>query len=240
MNPIRHSDPTKYLADEFEPFAKATNWKRYYKSQIAPYLIGDVLEVGAGLGGTTVALCDGRQDSWLCLEPDQRLFETIAQQISTGQLPPRCEAVCRTAADLELDRRFDAVPYVDVPKHIADAQGELRTVAGLLKPNGCLIVLAPAHQRLWSPFDEAIGHYVRYSRSTLAATVPPGLTLVKLIYLDSVGLWASLANRLVLRKPYLSSADIALWDKYLIAASRWLDPLLKHRFGKTVLGVWRA
>src|SRR5262245_50646862 len=45
-----------YLGGELDLFALATNWKRYVKSEIGQYLGGDVLEVGAGIAGTTVAL----------------------------------------------------------------------------------------------------------------------------------------------------------------------------------------
>ena len=51
----------EYQGDELALFQHATNWKGYFKQQIAPYFTGDVLEVGAGLGGTTAHLLDGRQ-----------------------------------------------------------------------------------------------------------------------------------------------------------------------------------
>jgi hypothetical protein len=53
---------------------------------------------------------------------------------------------------------------------------------------------AGAHQRLFSPFDAAIGHFRRYNRSTLRNISPPGLRLERLRYLDSFGLIASAAN----------------------------------------------
>ena len=52
-------------------------------------------------------------------------------------------------------------------------------------------MLSPAHQRLFSPFDAAIGHFRRYSRSMLRGISPPDLRLERLRYLDSVGLTAS-------------------------------------------------
>ena len=60
----------QYMGSELEIFAHANNWKSYVQSQLRPYLIGDVLEVGAGIGGTTRALNDGTQRRWVCLEPD--------------------------------------------------------------------------------------------------------------------------------------------------------------------------
>jgi 16S rRNA A1518/A1519 N6-dimethyltransferase RsmA/KsgA/DIM1 with predicted DNA glycosylase/AP lyase activity len=70
-----------YRGQELELFALATNWKRYVKAQIGKYLTGDVLEIGAGIGGATLALHDGTAHRWICLEPDvaqaERLRATV-------------------------------------------------------------------------------------------------------------------------------------------------------------------
>jgi hypothetical protein len=47
---------------------------------------------------------------------------------------------------------------------------------------------------------------------------------VKLIYLDAVGLLASLANRILLRSPMPTRRQIAVWDRMMIRASRAIDP----------------
>jgi len=53
------ADESPYVGRELELFASAINWKRYVKAEIGEYLIGDVLEIGAGIGSTTLALHDG-------------------------------------------------------------------------------------------------------------------------------------------------------------------------------------
>ena len=66
-------DTYEYVGGELDLFARAVNWKRYFRSELAPFIRGDVLEVGAGIGEPTRHLGDGRQRTWLCLEPDPRL-----------------------------------------------------------------------------------------------------------------------------------------------------------------------
>src|SRR5262245_66688990 len=72
-----------YLGGELDLFALATNWKAYVKAEIGEYLVGNVLGVGAGIGGTTAALNDGTACRWVCLEPDpvqaKRLRTFVAQ-----------------------------------------------------------------------------------------------------------------------------------------------------------------
>jgi hypothetical protein len=104
-----------------------------------------------------------------------------------------------------------------------------------------VVVLAPAHQSLYSPFDRAIGHFRRYDRASLAAAAEPvrELALERLFYLDGAGLIASLANRVLLRQSSPSLAQIRTWDRVLVPASRVLDVLAFHRIGKSIVGVWR-
>jgi SAM-dependent methyltransferase len=227
------------VGDELELFEKAVNWKSYFRSRIGRYLTGRVLEVGAGLGGTTRLLCDGRHREWTALEPDPDLLIQFRQRQEQQPFPMPVEVVGGTTADLQDRRRFDALLYIDVLEHIEADGEEVERAATLLEPGGNLVVLAPAHQWLFTPFDQAIGHFRRYSAGTLKALTPASLRLRKLFYLDAAGMLASLANRLLLRRSMPSARQIAVWDRFLVPVSRRLDPLLGFWLGKTVVGVWQ-
>jgi trans-aconitate methyltransferase len=225
-----------YCGSELEIFEKAHNWKAYLRRFMQPYLMGSVLEVGAGLGANTRQFASLGFDHWTCLEPDPALLE----QIQTGPgLLDRHEFVLGDLSAVHPSRRFDAILYIDVLEHIADDSGELRRAASHLSPGGALIVLSPAHQWLFSPFDRAIGHYRRYTKESLQAVTPPQLRREKLVYLDSAGLLASLGNRVLLDQSMPTVAQIHTWDSWLVPCSRWLDRFLGGAVGKSVLGIWR-
>src|SRR5919108_2757256 len=160
-----------YIGNELELFGKAKNWKEYYGSFFKPYLKGKVLEVGAGIGATTLSLCNGTQDKWICLEPDFRLANRIELMIKNDQLPDCCKVVIGTLNDIPLTELFDAIIYIDVIEHIEDDKRELGLAAKYLAPNGVFLILVPAHQWLFSPFDRAIGHHRRYNKKMLTAVV---------------------------------------------------------------------
>ena len=108
----------------------------------------------------------------------------------------------------------------------------------LLRPGGHVVALSPAHQSLYTPFDAAIGHHRRYSKKTIAALTPSGLRLVRLRYLDAVGMLASLGNRLILNQNMPTAKQVALWDGVLVRLSRLVDPVTAYSLGKSVLAVW--
>ena len=229
----------RYVGEELDVFALARNWKAYLRSLIGPHLIGDVLEVGAGIGSTTRVLCDARARSWTCLEPDAGLAARIERSIAATPLPVAGRVIVGTVSGLPAAPAYDAIVYIDVLEHIEDDRGELMRAYGLLRRGGAVIVLSPAHQYLYTAFDEHIGHFRRYSRSMFRALTPAGATLEMLRYLDSAGMLLSAANRLLLRSGSPTAAQVRVWDQWFVPASRRIDALLGWSVGKSLLGVWR-
>src|SRR5580692_6846407 len=129
-----------YIGSELELFAHATNWKSYFGGVLRPWLGRKVLEVGAGLGGTTAVLCSGNQEKWVCLEPDPALFTQLTARIEAGQLPACCEALKGITGDLPADEKYDTIIYIDVIEHIEMDRDELAVAKGLLAEKGHLIV----------------------------------------------------------------------------------------------------
>jgi hypothetical protein len=227
-----------YVGTELEIFQHATNWKAYYARSMRPFIRGDVLEVGAGLGATSRFLCDGHQRSWTCLEPDAGLHGQLEESLRARPLASPGRAMLGTVASLPTDERFDTILYVDVLEHIEDDRRELTGSAARLRTGGHVVVLAPAHQSLYSPFDKTIGHFRRYSKQSLLAAAPPALHLAAAYYLDAVGMAASLANRLLLQASMPTYRQIMFWDRVLVPISRVVDPILAYRVGKSVVAIW--
>ena len=228
----------RYAGSELELFEKARNWKAYWRGQIRGFIRGEVLEVGAGIGANTLTLAGLEYDHWTCLEPDAALASRIA-------VPPggRHQSAVGTIDDLPAEKKFDAILYIDVLEHIEDDRSEMARAAARLKSGGALIVLAPAHPFLFTPFDAAIGHFRRYTRASLVASLqdaaPATLRVEKLVYMDAAGMLASAANRLLLRSAMPTERQILTWDRLLVPVSRRIDPVLAGRVGKSVLGIWR-
>lgn len=228
----------RYAGQESELFAEAAHWKSYWGSKIRAYLTGAVLEMGAGLGSNTLRLRNAAQQRWVCLEPDKALAARLRSALDQAGLANQCEVSVGVLDGLREEERFDAILYLDVLEHIQDDRAELRCASQHLKPRGKLIVLTPAHNRLFSTFDQAVGHLRRYTKATLRDAIPLGMVLLQLVYLDSVGIAASLANRLILRQGLPTRRQVAFWDRGMVPLSRLIDPLLGHALGKSLLGVW--
>ncbi len=228
-----------YVGQELDLFARAVRWKAYFRSRITKFIQGDVLEVGAGIGGTTSLLIEHHLRSWTALEPDASLAERLRNGLESRDWSSKVEVRVGTTSALPAEARFDTILYVDVLEHIERDREEMEVAAKLLRSGGHVVMVSPAHMSLYTAFDAAIGHHRRYDRASCRALTPPELTLVSLEYLDSLGLFLSLGNRLLLRSSMPNQAQISFWDRWVIPCSRVTDRILFRRVGKTILGVWR-
>jgi 2-polyprenyl-3-methyl-5-hydroxy-6-metoxy-1,4-benzoquinol methylase len=233
------ADTIDYAGQELQTFALATNWKTYVRGKLAPYIVGEVAEVGAGLGETTKALIASPQArTWTCIEPDTAMAEQIRGIDAAGGFVRPVEVYAGILGSLPAGRQFDTVIYIDVLEHIEDDSAELEAALTRLRPGGRIVVLSPAFQSLYSEFDRAIGHFRRYTAAQLRVLSPAGSRVTASFYLDSVGMMASAANKLLLRQKMPGRGQVLTWDRLMVPLSRIVDPLIGRSFGRSVVVVW--
>lgn len=74
---------------------------------------------------------------------------------------------------------FDLIVMLDVLDHIEDASSAL----GNLRPGGRFLVTVPAYPFLWSPHDESLMHFRRYTQWSLTETATgAGMKISRMSY----------------------------------------------------------
>jgi SAM-dependent methyltransferase len=226
----------EYIGDELSLFENAINWKKYFSSKIKEFVKGDVLEVGAGIGINAEYLINSSVNSWCFLEPDINMTKQIT--INTKNLKLNNKRIINGCIDQIIDQKFDTIIYIDVMEHIENPMVEIEKAKSRLNKKGNLIILVPAFNFLYSDFDKRIGHYRRYNKTMLKNEINGILSKKKLFYLDSIGFFASLANRVILKKSLPTINNIMLWDRLLVKLSKISDVLFLNFFGKSLIGIY--
>lgn len=230
------SDKFEYSGNELETFVFAKSWRNYWIGMIREFLGSEVLEVGAGLGTITKAMYSPDM-SWVALEPDRAMCDTLKSDL--GRCYPEIEVCHSTLSQYGEKRSFDSILYTDVLEHIENDREEVTLAASRLKPEGYLVILVPAHQSLYSPFDQAIGHFRRYNRKSLDALRPYFMVQVMSRYLDSGGFFLSWANSKFLEQSAPTAAQVKIWYSFVVPISRTVDRMFGFRFGKSLLVIWQ-
>ena len=122
-----------------------------------------VLELGCGNGNVTRSLQASCPDG-LVIGMD--LFGEGLQNARRRGAPLLVQADVKQAPFIS---KFHVIGIFDVLEHIPDDRAILRQVFDLLEPGGTLLITVPAHQELWSYFDEASRHCRRYELPDLRA-----------------------------------------------------------------------
>jgi SAM-dependent methyltransferase len=120
-----------------------------------------VLEVGCGTGNVLRAL-EGACPGGVVVGMDLFL-----QGLRYARRRTSCPLVQGDISKLPFRPGFDLVGVFDVLEHLPDDTGALRDLRNLLSERGQLILTVPAHQKLWSYYDEAMHHYRRYGSTDL-------------------------------------------------------------------------
>ena len=98
----------------------------------------------------------------------------------------------------QIDELFDGVYTSNVLEHIKDDVHALKQIRSVMKPQSNLVVYVPAFKCLYSPWDASVGHLRRYEKKELLSKLDAaGFEVTKIIYVDTLGFFASLIARII-------------------------------------------
>ena len=139
----------------------------------------------------------------------------------------------------KISKKFDVILYLHVLEHIEEDEKEIRNATEKLKPGGYLIVMAPAHQKIYGKLDKAVGHHRRYEKEFFERKFE-NLSIVSLKFLDSIGYILYYLNRIVFStETFPSDFKIMIWDKIFTPLTIIIDFILGYKFGKCLVAVYK-
>jgi SAM-dependent methyltransferase len=200
-----------------EVFADTPRLNQWIHSRLAPHIRGDVLEIGSGIGNLSRLIVGGAAaDARVVLSDVEPPYLDALERAFVGD--PRV-----VVAHYDLDRppppeiaghSFDTVVAVNVIEHIEDDAALVAILASVLRPGGRLVVYVPAGPFAYGTMDQALGHYRRYDRTTLARLLSDaGLDVETPRYINLLGLVGWTINGRVLRRKQLSRFQIGAFER---------------------------
>ena len=219
---------------ELEFFDAAKNWRRYQFENILKYINSSVLDVGPGTGNNIQYYKDKASQITL-LEINKNLADSLKLKFDGDK-----KIIVLNTDIHSQEKKFDTILYMDVLEHIEDDKKEINKALKQLNSGGNLIFFVPAYQFLYSDFDKAIGHIKRYNKKFfLSFKKDENITIIKLKYIDSIGFFIAVLNRLFNKDNKESiSLGVKIWDK-LIFLSKIMDLIFLNKFGKSLFCIMK-
>lgn len=229
----------EYPGTEFGAMAQGKNYYRWILREFRPHLGRRILEVGAGIGTFSAhLLAETVEELVVLLEPAANLFPVLERRFGGNGRVRILRAPVEKMGEALRDVRFDSVVSVNVLEHIADDHAALRTMAGLLRPGGTLLLFVPALPGLYGSLDAAFGHVRRYRREELAGKLEAaGLRVRRVWYVNLPGALGWFLIGRVFRWPTLRPGAVRVYDRLAIPVIARIERLIPPPWGQSLLAI---
>ena len=224
----------KYPEIALERFDKAGLWIKYVIIKVKRFLKNDILEVGAGFGSFTRGYMRNFHSITLT-DTDDNSFNLLKKNFLHDQ---NVNIIKSSIKDIE--KKFDTIIYFNVLEHIKEDISEIKSALEKLNKGGHLIILVPAHQKMYSKLDKAVGHYKRYGVDFFKENKFENSKIIKLHFLDFFGYLLYHLNKIFFKEEtYPSNLKIFIWDKIFTPFTVIVDYLTGYKFGKNILCIYK-
>jgi 2-polyprenyl-3-methyl-5-hydroxy-6-metoxy-1,4-benzoquinol methylase len=194
-------------------WAKYRITTRWLKPWVAPGMT--LFNVGCGSGEYNEVAAEMGLRVIAC-EPDATAFE-MARGRALAFRDGACEV--RRCGLFELGvhgERADFIVAHDVLEHIEDDRAAADHLASLLCPHGRLVLSVPSVPWLFGQHDVRLGHFRRYSATSLRAVVEPRFRVARIRYFGMTGIPIALWFSVIRRSPY-PTGDQPSWGARILA-----------------------
>ena len=134
----------------------------------------------------------------------------------------------------KLFETFELVFALNVIEHIEEDRKALINLSKLLKPNGFMYILVPAHQILFNNFDKILSHHRRYNKRKLIEVFPNSLKIKKSWYFNFAGIFGWFIVGKILNKKTITESNMILYN-LLTPLFKLFDYLTFNKLGLSVI-----
>ena len=223
-------------SEVLEGLATAVNHRRWFVELAIPFLGENPIEIGSGLGDYALEWAPhfGR---FTATEADPDRLVALKERLEGhGKVDIR-----QMLLPTDEVNTYSGVVSYNVLEHIEDHVGALRSMAGLVRPGGRIVLIVPAFPFAMSPVDIATGHVRRYTRRSMrSALAEAGLTIEQLRYVNALGLLGYYMATSVFRLTPKEGPMVKVYDRLVLPVTRAAERVVHPPFGQSVFAVARV
>jgi SAM-dependent methyltransferase len=223
--------------DVLVALAECRNHRKWFADFARPYLGDHPIEIGSGLGDYAREWIP-LTEHFTVTDADESLVIGLKKEMAGHSNVDVRQVLLPSTARAD----HSCLISYNVLEHIDDHVGALRSMAGLVRPGGYIVLVCPAFPFAMSPVDIATGHVRRYTRRSMtAALTEAGLEVIDVRYANSLGLLCYYAFTSLLRKQPSKGVTMTFYDRRLVPVVRFAERLIKRPpFGQSVIAVARV
>ncbi len=213
-------------------------------SEIKPFIKGDILEVGSGLGTFSRRIIQDfldKAEKIMLSDIDPRYLKNLESTFQNQKVKVRKIDLAK-AEDftqlIETGQKFETIICLNVLEHVKDDVLALDNLHKVLRPNGQIILLVPAHKFLFNSLDEAVLHFRRYTKEELFSKVgQTKLQISNIFHFNIIAILGWFINGTIFKKRVLSVPAFSFFNK-LVPFFRFVERKILFRFtGLSIIAI---
>lgn len=211
----------------------ADNFNKWMYSTVDKNTIGEILEIGSGIGNISSFFVDN--DRHISVSDMRVEYCNVLREKFTGKNNFK-NVYQIDIIDPDFDKKhsnlfgqFNSVFALNIIEHVEKDDLAIKNCLKLLKPGGQLLILVPAFMGLFNSFDIELGHYRRYTKRSLEKMfIENKLSINYSRYFNSAGILGWWVSGYILKNRNIPSGQMKLYNR-LVWLFKIID-LFTNRF----------
>ncbi len=221
--------------------AEADRFNTWMYKTISRHATGKTLEIGSGIGNISqYFLNDGHQ--LMVTDIREGYCEKLKEKFARHDSYLGVLNMNLTDSDFEQEfadqlGQFDTVFALNVVEHIEDDQLALANAKKLLRKGGRAIILVPSYQALYNGFDTELGHFRRYTKSSLSKVFEAnGFQIIHKQYFNFIGMFGWFVSGRILGNTQIPEGQMGLFNT-LVPIFKIIDAAILSSAGLSTIVV---
>lgn len=235
---FKYKDIDQEGLEMLDVISTANRFNKWMYETISPFCTGNILEIGSGLGNISQYFIKDNRSIFLSdIQPNYRNFIKKTFNLDNEKV------LDIDIADVDFNNnyphllgRFDSIFCLNVLEHIKDDHLAIKNMINLLKDNGRLTVLVPAHQILYNGIDTTLQHHKRYNKITFKELILKHETGAILFYFNAIGILAWFIGGKLFKNNTIPESEMKLYN-YLVPFWKIIDMMTFSKIGLSLVCV---
>lgn len=218
---------------------KANLFVDWMYGEVKPFLNGNILEVGSGIGTYSKKIAKDYGGSQIILSDiDNEYVEKLNNIYASNPAVKTIQLDLNKPVDFEkIDKKIDSVIALNVLEHVENDINALNNIYNLLEPNGKLILLVPAHKFLFNCIDNFLDHFRRYTKKELLQKISQTkFKTKKVFYFNFPAIIGWYINGNIMKKN-ISEGSVSIFDKFVPFFKFFEKHILRKKMGISLIAI---
>ena len=217
--------------------SKADKLNRWMYDTIRPYCVGNILEIGSGIGNISQFFI--AENAQITLTDIRESYCTVLKEKFDGN-----QVMMLDLVDSNFDIKyahllgtFDTVFALNVVEHIQDDVLAMQNIKKLLKTGGKAVILVPAYQFLYNQFDVELEHFRRYTIKSLQRIFSASdFKILKSWHFNFIGIFGWYVSGKLMKNKTIPEGQMSFYN-VLVPVFKLVDKIVINKIGLSTLTV---